>query len=153
MSVKQLLTPFCVDSVLVLWAASCFTKENRTKDIFLFFSLAQHMGKPYIQRTKKLTWASFKLYRWTLPPVLDVAANLPLSLMHRLVNECFCRRSPELNQLQWEATNTVNATTTTNNNTELLYSAILWCTQTHCTLWHSPTFSKFYKHNTYNYDS
>ena len=32
-----------------------------------------------------------------------------------------------------------------------IYSAILWCTQTDCAL-HSPTFSKFHKHNTYNYD-
>ena len=36
---------------------------------------------------------------------------------------------------------------------QLLYSASLWCTQTHCALQHSPTFSKFHKHNTYNYDN
>ena len=34
-----------------------------------------------------------------------------------------------------------------------MYSAILWCTQTHCALQHSPTFSKFHKHNAYNYDN
>ena len=31
-----------------------------------------------------------------------------------------------------------------------MYSAILWCTQTHCALQHSPTFSRFHKHNSYN---
>ena len=40
-----------------------------------------------------------------------------------------------------------------NNNRWLLYSAILWCTQTPCALQHSPTFSKFHKHNTYNFDN
>ena len=39
------------------------------------------------------------------------------------------------------------------NILQLLYSAILWCNQTHCSLQYSPTFSKFHKHNTYNYDN
>jgi len=36
---------------------------------------------------------------------------------------------------------------------KLLYSAILWCTHTHCALQHSSAFSKFHKHKTYNYDN
>ena len=33
------------------------------------------------------------------------------------------------------------------NNRSLFYSVVLWCTQTHCALQHSPKFSKFRKHN------
>ena len=39
------------------------------------------------------------------------------------------------------------------NNRYILYVAILWCTQTHCALQHSPTLSKFHKRNTYNHDN
>ena len=43
--------------------------------------------------------------------------------------------------------------TPNNNNRQLLHSTVFWWTQTHCALQHSRTFSKFHKHNKYDYDN